>query len=123
MRTTKAIAVACLCAALGACAGTPQQPPNVVLPPAPPPGEPNGLPGMDAKALRVAYGTPAFVRKDGQVEMWRYDNPSCRAFFFLYANGNALAVRQVETLPRGREMAADESCLALLRVHASAPVS
>ena len=123
MRTTKAVAAACLCAALGACAATPQPAPIVALPPAPPPGEPIGLPGMDAKALRVAFGTPAFVRKDGQVEMWRYDNPSCRAFFFLYADGNALTVRHVETVPRGRDMAADEGCLAQLRTHANAPVS
>ncbi len=123
MKTTRIIAVAGLCAALGACAGTVQQAPNVALPPAPPPGEPSGLPGMDAQALRVAFGTPAFVRKDGAIEMWRYDSPSCRAFFFLYASGNALAVRHVETVPRGREMAADEGCLTLLRRQANAPVS
>lgn len=95
----------------------------VVLPPAPPPGEPAGIVGMDAQALRAAFGAPAFVRKDGPVEMWRYDNTNCRAFFFLYPNAGTTTVRHVETQPRGREMAADEACLAQLRVHVPSPVS
>jgi hypothetical protein len=71
---------------------------------------------MDAQALRVTFGTPAFVRRDGAIEMWRYDNASCKAFFFLYGNGLSVTVRHVETLPRGQEMAADETCLQQLRV-------
>ena len=47
--------------------------------------------------------------------MWRYDGASCKAFFFLYPAGNSLAVRHVETVPRGAEMAADAGCLNALR--------
>ena len=121
MSITRAATIACFCAVLGACAGTPKEAPNVALPPAPPPGEPNGIAGMDAQALRVTFGEPAFVRKDGAIEMWRYDNASCKAFFFLYGNGMSVTVRHVETLPRGQEMAADEICLQQLRVVRAAP--
>jgi hypothetical protein len=124
---TSAAAVACLCAVLGACAGTPKEtaPAPVALPPAPPPGEPAWITTMDSRALRVSFGQPAFVRKDGAAEIWRYDGQTCKAFFFLYANGSgATVVRHVETLPRGHEMAADENCLAQMRAHpANGPVS
>lgn len=92
--------------------------------PAPPPvKEPPGLAGLPAEKLRIAFGAPAFVRKDGKDELWRYDGASCKAFFFLYPDGDALAVRHVETLPRGREYAADTVCLNALRASASPPVS
>jgi hypothetical protein len=119
----KYVAVAIFCVVLCACAETPQQAPSVAIPPAPPSGEPAGLTGIDAQAVRAAFGPPAFVRKDGQVEMWRYDSPLCKAFFFLYPSSGALSVRHVETQPRGSEIAADETCLARLRVRGNAPVS
>lgn len=111
------LVIACLCAMLAAC-GTPKLEP-VSLPPAPPSGEPSGIAGLEAQALRAAFGPPSFVRKDGQIEIWRYDGTRCRAFFFLYPNGGSSAVRHVETLPRGAEIAADTSCLDELRARAS----
>ncbi|HEY3637877.1 MAG TPA: hypothetical protein VGK90_06960 [Rhizomicrobium sp.] len=112
------LTVLLLCSMLAACAGNrpppiaPQQAaPRVALPPPPPQGEPADLAGLHATQLRVAFGTPAFVRKDGGAEIWRYDGASCKAFFFLYPFGDSLLVRHVETLPRGRVMAADENCL------------
>lgn len=123
MAIIRFLSVASLCGLLCACANAPQEAPIVALPAAPPPGEPVGLAGMDASQLRVAFGSPAFVRKDGATEMWRYDNAACKAFFFLYPSGTSLAVRHVETVPRGREMAADENCLSQLRAHANVPVS
>jgi len=120
---------ALLCMTLAACATAQrqaQQEPaqQVALPAAPPPGEPNGLAGIEEAQLRLAFGAPAFVRKDGHVEMWRYDGATCKAFFFLFPAGNSLAVRHVETVPRGRDIAADEGCLDYLRAHAAqAPVS
>jgi hypothetical protein len=71
----------------------------------------------------VAFGAPQFVRKDGQVEMWRYDGASCKAFFFMYPNGNSLAVKHVETLPRPNNAAADATCLQGLLAHAKAAAS
>lgn len=83
--------------------------------------------GMTEAGLRQALGNPAFVRKEGVTQMWRYDGPSCRAFFFLSApaaNTNAapvLAVRHVETLPRGAAAPADPACLAGLGGRAVSP--
>src|SRR5438445_13509444 len=84
------------------------------IPPAPPRGEPSQYLNMAAPGLQAAFGRPAFVRKDGSTEMWRYDGAACRAFFFLY--GSPLIVRHVETLPHGAESAADPACLTALRV-------
>jgi len=123
------LTTALFCVALAACASAQRQqeaqpPLQVALPPAPPPGEPIGLAGLAEAQLRVAFGPPALVRKDGHSEMWRYDSASCKAFFFLYPSGSSFAVRHVETVPRGRDIAADDTCLALLRAHAAAtPVS
>lgn len=122
MTVTRILGAICVCALLCACSAVPKET-TIALPPAPPPGEPAGVAGMEAQSLRVAFGPPAFVRKDGASEMWRYDNPQCRAFFFLYPNGASLAVRHVETVPRGHDIAADATCLDQLRAHAGAPVS
>jgi hypothetical protein len=94
----------------------PSPPPQVAtaIPPAPPRGEPGLYLNMAAPALEAAFGRPAFVRKDGATEMWRYNGAACRAFFFLY--GMPLTVRHVETLPHGTESAADPACLTTLRV-------
>jgi len=83
------------------------------IPPAPPRGEPGQYLNMAASGLQAAFGRPAFVRKDGSTEMWRYDGAACRAFFFLY--GSPPAVRHVETLPHGAQSAADMDCLNALK--------
>jgi hypothetical protein len=126
----KPLLAASLCIALAACATAQRQQPvpdqqqQVSLPPAPRPGEPSDIVDMQEAQLRTAFGTPALVREDGHNQMWRYDGPSCKAFFFLYPAGNSLAVRHVETVPRGREIAADFGCLNALRERAgTAPVS
>jgi hypothetical protein len=106
---------------LAACATQPTN--QTPVPAAPPTGEPGNVAGMDASRIRVAFGAPQFVRKDGQVEMWRYDGASCKAFFFMYPNGNSLAVKHVETLPRPNNAAADSTCLQGLLAHAKAAAS
>ncbi|HEY1877604.1 MAG TPA: hypothetical protein VGG66_09040 [Rhizomicrobium sp.] len=102
----------------GACAAKapqapPPQPTTASIPPPPPRGEPSPYVNMGASTLQAAFGKPAFVRKDGATEMWRYDGAACRAFFFLY--GSPLTVRHVETLPHGAQSAADLGCLAALQ--------
>lgn len=110
------VAILSLALLLGACAAkTPRPAPapsTASIPPAPPPGEPGQYMNMAATGLEAAFGKPAFVRKDGVTEMWRYDGKACRAFFFLY--GSPLAVRHVETLPHGTRSAWDLGCLAAL---------
>jgi hypothetical protein len=90
------------------------------LPAAPPGGEPGNIAGMDEARIRLAFGAPQFVRKDGQIEMWRYDGASCKAFFFMYPNGGSMAVRHVETLPHPANQATDSNCLQDLLSHAKA---
>ncbi|HEX4077929.1 MAG TPA: hypothetical protein VHX61_03525 [Rhizomicrobium sp.] len=122
------LAILLMCLLLADCASSRRaapvsQPPHVALPVVPHPGEPGDVAGLQPAQLRVIFGAPAFVRKDGTIEMWRYDGPACKAFFFLYPFGNSLLVRHVETLPRGRRMAADQTCLDSLRTHPATPVS
>jgi len=110
-------AILSLALLLGACAAkAPQapvpQPGTASIPSAPPRGEPSQYINMAATGLQAALGKPAFVRKDGATEMWRYDGSACRAFFFLY--GAPLMVRHVETLPHGAQSAADSACLTAL---------
>ena len=107
--------------AVAGCAAKLPPPPPVqaapvpgAIPPAPPRGEPGQYLNMAASGLQAAFGRPAFVRKDGSTEMWRYDGAACRAFFFLY--GTPPAVRHVETLPHGADSAADIACLTALKI-------
>jgi hypothetical protein len=100
--------------AAGCAAPAPRAPvPQSAIPSAPPRGEPGQYLNMAATGLQAAFGKPAFVRKDGATEMWRYDGANCRAFFFLY--GTPPMVRHVETLPHGKQDAADMDCLTALR--------
>jgi hypothetical protein len=118
----KRIFAGLMLSALAACAA-PQRPavaptqasvePTVPLPPPPPKGEPQGFAGIDAARLTALAGTPAFTRKDGATEMWRYDAGSCRVFFFF--TGAPARVQHIETMPRGQNAAADPQCLTALQ--------
>jgi hypothetical protein len=111
------------CAMLSAC-GTPSGNTSARLPDAPPAGEPTGTTGLSEASLRAAFGQPAFVRKDGTAQIWRFDGPSCKAFFFLYSKDGVTAVWHVETAPHGGSIAADPACLNALRARAgSRPMS
>ena len=110
-----------LFAGLAACATQPSN--QTSLPASPRSGEPGNIAGMDAARIRVAFGAPQFVRKDGQVEMWRYDGANCKAFFFMYPRGDSLAVKHVETMPRPDNAAADTTCLQGLLAHAKSAAS
>jgi hypothetical protein len=114
------LASVALCTLLAACAA---QGPQIALPSAPSPGEPGNIAGLTTEQIMVAFGTPAFVRKDDGTQMWRYDGAICKAFFFFYPANNVLTVKHVETVPRGAEIAADSNCLASLQVQKTVPSS
>jgi RNA polymerase sigma factor (sigma-70 family) len=95
-------AIVCFGLLLGLAACAQKQAPvpsasTVPLPPPPPRGEPDQFTGLSAASLRAELGNPAFVRKDGATEMWRYDSKACHAYFFL--GGAAQEVQHVEALP------------------------
>jgi hypothetical protein len=79
-----------------------------------------GLVGHDSNAILAAYGKPAFVRKEADAELWRYDGVHCAAFFFLYKDQDGLRVRHVETLPQGQLTTVDDACLAGIKARAAA---
>lgn len=116
------VALASMLAA--ACASVPSHD-KVALPTAPRPGEPAGIAGLSTADIRANFGNPAFVRKDGIAELWRYDGEGCKAFFFFYPEGGATKVRHVETVPHNAgASAADPDCLQLLlKRRATQPVS
>ena len=62
-------------------------------------------------------GAPAFTRKDGATEMWRYDTGVLPGLLFLHRR--AAKVQHVETVPRGTSSAADPACLNALRAKRS----
>jgi hypothetical protein len=117
IRRAAALSFALLAAACAARTSAPHTQAGAAIPAAPPRGEPALYINMQGAGLQAAFGRPAFVRKDGATEMWRYDGVACRAFFFLY--GVPLAVRHVETLPHGTQSAADGACLTALRASPS----
>lgn len=84
-----------------------------ITPVRPRPPEPPQFHGMAAAKLRSLAGAPAFLRKDGSIEMWRYDVAACHAFFFL--SGAPAKVDHVETLPAGKDGGADPACLIALQ--------
>ena len=110
---------------LGACTSQPREsaPGDESLPSPPPSGEPAEYIGLTVPQLQGLFGAAAFSRRENGSELWRFDNPQCRAFFFLYAEGGTMRVRHVETMPRGRSMAADLGCLSVLRGKPASPVS
>lgn len=100
------------------------EPPVEMLPPPPPePPPPPPPPPMptDAQSLRAAYGMPAFIRREPDSELWRYDGMNCAAFFFLYPEGGTYRIRYVETNPRGTDTPADPDCLRSLIAPSGAP--
>jgi hypothetical protein len=114
MKRLAAICILCLLAA-GCATPRPATVPAAPQTPLGPAGEPAGIVGLSTTDVRAAFGTPSFTHKENGSEMWRYDGPNCHAFFFFYPDGAYVVARHVETVPRGRDIAADANCLAALR--------
>lgn len=113
IRKIAILAATLLLAGCAAKTTAPRLAPSVPIPPAPRrQAEPPGYTGLTTDALRTRLGAPAFSRKDGATEMWRYDAGPCHAFFFF----TAAAVSHIETVPRGAGDDADPACLNTLSV-------
>ena len=118
----KRLAIALLVVLCG-CTSNPSREPRETLPTPPPAGEPGDLIGLTSVQLQGLLGKASFARRENGSELWRYDNPQCRTFFFLYSEAGSMRVRHVETVPHGPTTAADPSCLAVLRGKPASPVS
>jgi hypothetical protein len=99
------------CAAKAPPPPAPSAPPTVPIPAAPARIEPPSFTGLSSDMLKARLGTPAFARKDGTTDMWRYDTSACHAFFF-FTGGK---ITHVETIPRGPGDATDPRCLSALK--------
>jgi hypothetical protein len=112
--TRKLITLTAMLLLAGCAAKTPVPRPAASVPiPAAPKRqpEPPAFAGLTPDVLRTRLGTPAFSRKDGATDMWRYDASACHVFFF-FTNG---AITHIETVPRGPGDSADPACLNALR--------
>ncbi|MGZ9117174.1 MAG: hypothetical protein ACXW3V_09550 [Methylocystis sp.] len=78
------------------------------------------VPGSrNAAELRDEFGTPDFVRKETDSELWRYDGVNCALFVFLYRDKETYLLRHIETLPRGAQTATDDACLGSVKLRAA----
>jgi hypothetical protein len=77
----------------------------------------------NATELRAEFGTPDFVRRETDSELWRYDGEGCSLFAVLYRDNADFLVRHIETLPQGNGMPADEACVNRIKASAAAPPS
>ncbi len=116
----------CLFALLGACATRLRLRSRTRCRPLPPTGRAckhdRRSDGSFCYCFFTTFGTPAFLRKDGNIQFWRYKGVACQAFFFLYPDHGNLTVQHVETLPHPNNSAADINCLQSLHA-APQPVS
>jgi hypothetical protein len=104
---------------LAACTGTsiPNAGKPLFIPELPPAhGQTKKLTEFTTDDLRVTFGAPAFVRKEGGNEIWRYDVGACRIFFFFYKNGGGLEMRQIESVPDGHPGGIDRNCFNALEL-------
>jgi hypothetical protein len=71
-----------------------EEPAEAKAVPEPPPevdADPARLMGLDGTALTALLGKPRFIRKDFQVELWRYRHESCTLELYLYPEGKGEA--------------------------------
>jgi hypothetical protein len=70
------------------------------------------LPGISGRELASSFGTPDFLRRDGNAEIWQYRAASCILDIFLYPEPDELRVAYAEARPRGAQRTTPESCAA-----------
>jgi len=76
----------------------------------PPDANPQQLVGLESRGLADKLGSPGFVRRDGQAEVWQYPAESCILDVFLYRNNGTLSVDYVELRGRGTAELSRQDC-------------
>jgi hypothetical protein len=100
-------------ALIGACARV--EPASSQTPPPQPGGLPSGiekLRGLPGGELARLLGEPDFVRDEPPAVIWQYRGTDCVLDLFLYRNGDALRVADVETHDRGPIRVSQSDCYA-----------
>ena len=74
------------------------------------------LMGLDGSQLTQIFGPPAFLRREGEAEVWVYRQQGCMGFFYLYANRQASdrtggMVRWVEMQKADKVLLENNTCL------------
>jgi hypothetical protein len=80
--------------------------------------KPNKLIGLESRGLAEKLGSPSFVRRDGEAEVWQYLSKSCILDVFLYRNDGKLLVDYAELRGRGAAPLSRPACyLKMLQAH------
>ena len=72
--------------------------------------EPEQLLGLAPNGVSERLGSPGFVRRDGQSEIWQYPAEACILDVFLYREGEAFKVEYVELRGRGATTLSRADC-------------
>ena len=76
----------------------------------PPDANPQQLIGLESRGLADMLGSPDFVRRDGNAEVWQYPAESCILDVFLYRDKGTLSVDYVELRGRGTALLSRQDC-------------
>ena len=80
--------------------------------------KPMKLIGLESRGLADRLGSPGFVRRDGEAEVWQYPSKSCILDVFLYRNDGKLSVHYAELRGRGAAPLSRQACyLKMLQTH------
>ena len=79
---------------------------------------PRNLIGLEPRSLADKLGSPGFVRRDGEAEVWQYPSKSCILDVFLYNDDGKFSVDYVELRGRGSAPLSRQACyLKMLKAH------
>lgn len=73
---------------------------------------PKDLVGKSGLQITSAFGAPAFLRKDGEAQIWQYRGTNCLLDVFLYKDGTGYKVKYAELRRRARGELTESACLA-----------
>ena len=89
-----------------------------LIPAIPRDAKPSKLIGLESRGLANKLGSPGFVRRDGEAEVWQYLSKSCILDVFLYRNDGKLSVAYAELRGRGAAPLSRQACyLNMLQAH------
>ena len=79
---------------------------------------PRNLIGLESRSVADKLGSPGFVRRDGEAEVWQYPSKFCILDVFLYHDDGKLSVDYVELRGRGSAPLSRQACyLKMLKAH------